>query len=277
MTVWNKTWSWSKLKLAMTCPLALQWEIDRKLYTSGRNNWHSTKGTIVQKLFELYFNQKINLKPKGRTEEVLKKCLAKLFESPIFTTLDVDYPPDKGVAELKAEIQEDVLKGFELMSQEGIVTQAVASEQKWTAQFRNIRLYAQIDFQFYKDGAINIFDGKGHQQKNADERQLKTYGLVVAAAGQKLGRGAFLYWKHDSVDVDISPAGIKKFIEEDLDPVMPVLLRLKNGLEHDEVLPHKPSPENCFHCGWRTSCEHSAYKKEPVEDTTPTQVGFKEM
>lgn len=274
MTVWNKPISWSKLSAALTCQRQLQWVLDKKPVTYSHSNYWASSGTLVQKSLELYFNQGLHLKPKGHSAEVVGRVVDKVMASPLFTALEVHYPPEKTPETLHAEVRKDAMAGFALMEAEGLTKTKVESEIKWSSGFRGIRLYAQIDFTARSEKGLSLWDGKGHAKKDADPRQLLYYALAVASAGVRLDRGGFFYWKHGTVPIDVSPPAIKAFVEEHLDPLGDLFARLKTGISED--LPTNPSPAACGRCQWKTNCPDSKYRRKEVtpEDLARTEVPF---
>ena len=151
----------------------------------------------------------------------------------------------------------------------GILKRKVYSERKWNATFRGLRTFAQIDFQYFENGRIHIFDGKGHKVMNADPRQVQWYALTVAASGKDLGGGGFIYWKHGFDPIKLDPTSIQEFIKRDVDKAFPVLQRLKKGTDD---LPPNPSPSVCNLCKWKKSCNASPYFMAEVTNPTTQEV-----
>lgn len=272
MTVWAKAISWDKLKSALTCPLQLQYKIDKKPYQATGNNYHRQLGILVQKGFELYFNQRINLDPRGRTPEIQEKIIAKVLAADLVKDEELTYPDEKDFETFKQDVADHMRKGFLLFAMHGVLTQTVDSEKKWNSVFRGMRTFAMIDFQYNSPAGLWIYDGKGHTRKDADPRQVKYYALSVAAAGNKLAGAGFLYWNHDFEEIDVSPMALREFIETELEPVLPLMKKLRDGTS--ETLEPKPSPTNCNFCNWRQVCEHSTYKRKEQEDPG---IKFKEV
>ncbi len=82
MTVWRHNISWSKVKAALDCPYRLQLIIDKVPATDVGVNYYQELGKIVQYAFEMFFNQKINLKgPEARTEAVIGRVADKVIGS----------------------------------------------------------------------------------------------------------------------------------------------------------------------------------------------------
>lgn len=274
MTIWTHSVSWSKFKLALDCPRSLQYTIDKKPFLSSRTNYYQQLGTLVQLVFEHYFNQGVNLKAAGRTEAVMAKVTDRVLASNHYKAMQIDYPAGKSEEGLQEEIKRMVLIGFRQMQQTAVLPKKVASEQKWNSVFRGHRMFGMIDFDVhYGQNHCGLFDGKGHAQKNADVRQLLYYGLAKAASGVTLGLSGFFYWQHDFVEVDLSPPALKEFADGEFVEGKKIFDMLKVGVAE---LPAKPSSKQCYSCNWKALCPDSKYKKEYVDTTDESEVSLGE-
>jgi hypothetical protein len=264
MTVWRKSVSWSKFELALTCPLALQKTIEKE-YSSrfGAKSPHASMGKLVQKVFELYFNNTMNLKAGGQDPGVLQKILARVMAS--------KWAEEEGVqADQEKEASELVAKGFAEFKTMGLLNKKVLSEVKLATQFQGFPMFGMLDF--LVDGPIELYDGKGHAEETADPRQLKYYGLQLHSVGKTVTKGGFVYWRHGYRPMDLSAKGLYEFIHGDFARGKKIFMRLREGVN---VLESNPSSSNCNFCNWRKTCADSYYKKTDVEVYEGVQsVGF---
>lgn len=257
MTVWDKPISWSKLKMAIDCPKQLGLEIDKVPRSDIGPNYWMELGKWVQKCFELYFNQRVNLNPNGRSDAVINRVVDKVFASPSFTSCDISYPADKDLEILKKEIREQVLAGVELFRKDDLLHLPFDSEVKWRGTFRGMRTFAMIDFLGTEPKGLIVLDGKGHSKENADPNQVLYYVLTLASSGKNVTRAGLMYWRFATNWLDVSPAAIKAFVDGPFAEARPTLDRLRTGASD---LPARPSKEKCGYCSWKRSCVDSAYK-----------------
>lgn len=268
MTVFRKSVSWSKFKMALECPLQLQKTIDKE-YSSrfGTTSRAAASGKVVQKVFELYFNGSYNIQPNGQRPSVPLNILKKVMVS--------KWAVDEGVEQDQLEeIQEQVLNGYGVMSTMGILNKNVRSEVKMMVTYAGFRMFGMLDF-LVKDGeGYLLFDGKGNKERTADLNQLLYYGLMVHSAESKPVTGGFIYWRHGYEPVDMSPKALYDFTKGEFAEGRKVFEQLKIGVEGE--LEAKPSPKACNFCNWKKVCKKSAYFKEAGEVLTGVQeTGFK--
>ena len=128
-----------------------------------------------------------------------------------------------------------------------------------------------MDFYLSVPGGVGVYDGKGHIKKNANPGQVLYYALGLTASGRKVVDAGFIYWRHGFEPIDVSPAALRVFIEEQVEVVKPIFDQLKAGVE---TLPATPSKETCKWCPWKLSCLESAYRRPEVIDPTLEHVGF---
>jgi len=274
MTVWTYPISWTKMKMAWTCLLQLQFAIDKKPPSDVGPNYWMQKGWWVQYIFELYFNQKLNRSKKGRRSDVMERVAQKVLDSGKFRKAQVTYPPGKTEKGLVEDIKAQVAKGHQLFYKTGLLSRDIRSEVTYRSVFHGMRLYAKFDFEYEEGRFTNIYDGKGNLKEDADERQLLMYALAIAAAGRKIGEAALLYWNHGKRPVNVSPRAIRQFAEGDFAKARTVFEKLRRGT--GETLPASPSKSACYRCAWKSSCPFSVYKREQVPDllVLGEEVGF---
>ncbi len=275
MTTWRYSVSWSKFKLALLCPLQLQYTIDKKPHGRSDINYYMVLGKLVQLAFELYFNQKINLKDGGRSPKTIEKLADKLLSSNWIASQNVTYPTGKTEDDLKTQARDQIIKGFAIMERLKLTHYPVRSEVKWNAVFRGFRMFCMIDFLREGRKGCWVFDGKGHSRMNADPMQVVYYALAVAAAGRDVAGGGLIYWQHDTyVPVDVSPKALRDFIDGPFAEGRAIFEELKDGVQ---TLPAKPSRSTCGDCSWKNNCPVSAVKLPPMQEGLPETLGFGEL
>lgn len=274
MTVWRHAISWSKLKLALDCPLALQFTIDKKPHPRSMMTPPQAKGTVVQFIFEQYFNQGINLKPGGQDRGTMEKIIERILSSKFFetTSAQISYPHNKTEEDFKEEVRAQTLTGFDILKDMKLTTFKVRSEVKLNGVFRGFRMFAMVDFLREGQSGDFLFDGKGHAREDADPRQVVYYALNRAASGRKIAGGGLIYWNHGFRKVDVSPAALKAFVENEFAEVRPIFDELKAGTNRE--FEARPEYEKCRKCNWRNICEHSAAARPPMQEGLPERVSF---
>jgi len=274
VTVWRYSISWSKFDLADKCPLALQKTIDKVPPDHEKPNYYMVKGNLVQKVFELWFNQGVNQRPKGDDPRVLQRVVDRIITSPYYKELGVTYPEGITEKDLVTKVRQEVANGLETFRTKDLIKRVVRSEVKWNSVFRGFRMFAMMDFYLHVTGGVAVYDGKGHKKKNANPDQVRYYALALIAAGKKVKDAGLIYWNHGYEPVNVSPAAIRAFIDAKLDKVRPIFNQLKAGVEE---LPATPSDEVCGFCSWKYSCKFSAKRRPEVPNPTIENVGFGEV
>lgn len=276
MSHWKYAVSWSKFVLALECPRKLQHTVDKKPSPGDRDTtFYMDLGTMVQFIFEQYYNQQINMKAGGREEKVIQAVTDKILASTYLEKLQTTYPHNLDEDELRKRIRAHTLKGFRIMNKMGMTKYKFRSEVKWSSVFRGFRMFCMIDFLREGRSGVYLFDGKGHGQMNADPRQVLYYALAVAASGHKIAGGGLIYWQHKYQPVDLSPAAIKHFIDTDFKQGRPYFEALQKGTQ--EVFETTPSKKICGRCRWKHVCEDSAVKLPAMRTDLPDVVGLGEL
>lgn len=270
MTTWNHSISWSKLELALRCPLALQKTIDKAPGARPTVSYWMDLGKLTQKVFELYFNQRVNLRQGGQSDEVLQGVADRTLASGYRKSLETTFPVGKTDVDLESEVKRHVGKGLQCFRELNVLDYRIDSESKWNALYAGLRTFAYIDFHYQdKSDAFWIWDGKGHQKENADPRQVQYYAMTLMAAGRKIGGGGLIYWEHGVRPIDLSHQALYRFWNDVVGPVKPLFNALKRGTDD---FPATPSGEACGKCSWRDTCQFSFFRKPDAIVTDPTEV-----
>ena len=134
MTVFRKSVSWSKFLHALECPRRLQNILD-KVYTHRTGGSRAgALGKLVQKVFELYFNNDFNLQDKGRRPEVLLKMLDKVLQSKWALDEEID-------ASFKEDAVPQILQGYETFAAQKLLGFRIRSEVKTMAVYDGFRMF----------------------------------------------------------------------------------------------------------------------------------------
>lgn len=270
MASWNRPVSWSKFKLALDCPAQLELVIDGTGISDYRPDYYANLGKTVQYVFELYFTKGLNLTPRGQREEVVLKIADKVLNSSWFTELNTIYPYGKNEKDMREAVMKHVANGFVQFVKLGIIGRSIQSEVPWRATFHNFRIFGMMDFILETSKGVYVFDGKGHAAKNADERQILYYALVLHASGKNVLGAGFLYWQHDYTPIDVSSKALKDFIDGDFARGREVFMKMNRG----EKLVATPSTSKCHYCSWKSECGSSLYKKTTVNVGMGDTVSF---
>jgi hypothetical protein len=272
MTTWKWPVSWSKMKAALTCPLQLQYAIDKKPTTNEWPNYWRELGITTQKTWELYFNNRFNTDPKGRRPEVPLKILDRILVGKDHLQKQIRYPEEKSPDTFRNEARAHIERGFAEFEEMGAIQREVSSEEKFRPVFRGVRLYLQTDFRWTTPRGVTIVDGKGNKRKDADPAQLLMTALGLQAMGMTVTEMGFLYWQHGYEEVDVSAPALKEFADGPFAGALDTFRHLRGGIAE---LPAKPADRSCFLCPYREACPASLHrKKAPTSPADLTEVGF---
>jgi len=180
-------------------------------------------------------------------------------------------PEGKTKEDLIKEAGDLVDTGYQFAVEAGLVAHLVKSEVDLKTSFNGFRMFGKLDFLVDLDQGYFLFDGKGHQEKNADVNQLLYYGLQLHSTGKPLRGGGFIYWRYGYEPVDLSPKALKAFVEGPFQKGKAIFLKLAEGVEKLEAT---PSQKACFLCQYKSDCEMSVYRKGPITDFERGEVGL---
>lgn len=260
MTYWKHGVSWHKMEAALRCPMQLGKIIRKETPSDVGPNYYATLGKVVQKVFELYFNKRLNLKPRGNDVKVVLRILDKVLISGIETN-GLRYVGRTNWGTFKEDCAHQVEFGFKLLESKGLVGSEIKSEVKLVGNYRGFRMFGMVDFWRESSKGLWLWDGKGYKNKNANPNQLRHYALAAHSNGRKIAGAGFLYWR-DGLgyqSVDVSPKSLRDYLHNEVAQVRPIFDRLKKGTDD---LPATPSKESCKWCSWRSTCPFSVFKKE---------------
>lgn len=240
------------------------------------STYHADAGTIVQKLFELYFNQTVNLRPGGTQPEAVARACAKVLASKWATDLmaKTTYPHGKSEADLRKFVAESAATGRTALFEAGLLDKDVRSEVPSPGKAGDWRIFAQIDFLVKTPEGVYIYDGKINSSPNADKRQL--WYTALTREEPVLG-GGFIYWKLGKfVPVRFDADTLSRFRDGDFAygmerwrPVMTI------GVEELEP---EPSFSTCRWCPWNGRCRSATFSKRREPDySLPTEIDWTDL
>lgn len=269
-------------KKMMDCPKQAEYAVRERLgdescvISRDTATYHADAGTIVQKLYELYFNQQVNLRPGGMSEQTVANAIAKVLSSKPVTKIlaETTFPDGKTMADLRTFIVTSAATGRKALFDGGVLDQPMRSEVASPGEVDGYRIFAFIDFLRTTEKGVYIYDGKINASASADPRQL--WYAALTRDEPVLG-GGFFYWKLGRyVAVDMSPEAIQKFKEGDFaesrrrwEPI------LGPGVESLEAT---PSYAACRFCNWNGMCPSAQRGKvrEPNYDL-PDEIGWGDL
>ena len=125
-----------RIKAALDCPYKLQMGIDKRPVSDPGTNYHLELGKLVQKVWELYFNQGLNKIPKMRSEKAIEAVIRRIKGSKMYRDIEVTQP--FGVdRDFEKEFEEVTLQSLLSLNEAGLMDKKVLSEQKWISRFRD--------------------------------------------------------------------------------------------------------------------------------------------
>ena len=272
MITWRKPVSWSKFRMALDCPKALELALADTPPSDISPNYYAVLGQCVQKVFEEYFNQRVNL--RSQKPATISKIAQLVIESDWYDKMEKTYPFSVSEETLIKRIHEDTQTGFDAMDHAGIVDKMVTSEVPVRSEFRGLRVFAWCDFIInWPNTEIELWDGKNTKHMTADPRQLYWYAMVLMSKGHNISKGGFIYTKQGvSKEIDLSPQRIMEFINTDFVQGRKYFDQLQEGIT---AFAPTPSKKTCKWCPWRRSCTASHYYQVPAE-TGSEIVGWKQ-
>ena len=253
--IWKNPVSWSRWKTALDCPRQLELTLERKPASEPRQTYYTLRGHLVQLVYTLYFNQKVNLRDKCRTPEALTRITDAVLQSPLMTRTVISYPKGKTEQDLRDTVHSQVQNGLLVLRSMGLLTKVMISEISINGKISNLAARGRLDFLREDGNFVEVYDGKGNAEDDADPRQIMFYALMLISNGKKVRRGGFLYWQRHYKEVDLSLPRLKQFLEE-LRETAELFHSLRKGIGGPlKAIPGKP----CYFCNWKRSCEVSKY------------------
>lgn len=274
--------SWSMWKRIMDCPKQAEFAVRDRLGdpSAAREQttptYHADAGTIVQKLYELYFNQGVNLRSGGTSPEAVAKACRKVLESKWAREIiaATTYPRGKSEGTLRQLITSAAASGRQALFDAGLLEKAVRSEVPTPGEVDGFPVFSLIDFLVETPQGDYIYDGKVNAAATADPRQL---WYAALARGRPVLGGGFVYWRLGKfVPVPMGADAVEKFRRgefaegrERWEPVM--------GPGVEELDP-TPKFSSCRWCAWNGKCASAqTSKQKPINYDLPEEIGWGDL
>jgi len=256
-----KTLDYSGLKDYEDCPQRFLWSrIEKRKPKIPENAYYWICGTVKQKMFELFVNERWYLKGKDCIP-FMESMAPKIFEDTL-KWAKVDWSASYAKLtkdDMIQEIKKGVKDGIKIIKDHRLISSSSKSEIKLTANINNwFSLVGKVDF-IIKHNDTNesiIVDGKDTvdslKMPSVDPRQLWIYSLLHQRNyGNYPNKLGFLFWRHDTVLYYDAKEGIEAVTEWAKKSFW--------DIKKDKFDP-KPSQSSCFFCKYKNECD--AYKSE---------------
>ncbi len=264
----------------------------------------SVFGTVVGKLFEDFYAQKIwkQPQPQGYLMERVEKTVDKTIQRE--TTPWKERPAGvllwkgegsgqnpKGMyadrQELIADVRDAVARGFQIIRHHRLLGPRTDAEYKLDFEFEGDMYAGRADFVIQRTkphGDLLIVDGKGsrHRGRYVDPKQLQWYGMLFWLHSLKAGKPllpdklAFLYWREDPAEcmdwLEISEGDVQDLFETVKDTVQEIKQRekmiLPNAPVEDArgVFKPKANEKNCRFCPYASICPPGAKVQASIKE-----------
>lgn len=259
--------SYSAIKTFEKCPQTYKWTyIYRRNPEKEHCKYHSISGTVIQKLFEYFYNDQYYLKGKNCTSFMIEK-LEEIYRHYI-QKIYVDWSnAPKTKIELFEEIKTLVPMGIKIIKDHRLIGEYNRSEKRVTMFIQSNKINGYIDFIIIKNNELIILDGKDVKAekkiKYLDDDQLKLYALIFARQHKRVAsKIGFLCWRLDKIEwVDFKNEDLEK-IEKNFNSR---IWRIRDAIDGGN-LKATPSKNSCIFCKYRDECP-DVYK-DPVIDTS---------
>jgi hypothetical protein len=258
MVIFDRHVSWSNFDIALTCPRKLQYTLEKRPTSIPTSSYWTVLGKVVQRVWEVYFANDVNLKKDGCTDLVVERVMARVLDHSSVKGREIPSVPGKTADDFWAECVSLVLTGLKAVRASGMMPLKIASEQRWRSVFKGFPMSCRMDFVHFDEDRkeTQLWDGKAHTKKNANPNQLRFYALALYSAGWRTRHGGFLYWRHGFEEVDLTPSGLRDFVERDFARGRQIFQDLRQA---QTLLEATPSKAKCNRCLWRNNCPDSAY------------------
>ena len=250
----------SQLSLYKKCPLSYKWKyIDRKVPKEIPNYYYAFQGMVIQKLFELFYNESWYLKKDKCREYIFSRAPDIFAEVLKYCTIDWH---DRIAKKTKQQVYEAYLEMIPIalatIKEHKLLGAYAKSEEKLQAFMddKYTVLTAKMDFLIKNQNGINILDGKNTSNKSTytkDPTQLYFYALVFYLRynvwPDKL---AYWFWRDGKV----------VYIDLDKDKVEALKVEIKDVLYKIFKKKFEPNPEykSCLFCNYKEDCLYRTKK-----------------
>lgn len=273
--------SWTLFKRAEACEH--QAEFHRRKEPKQNTGWpsyYADVGTAVQRIFELFFNQGVNLREGGASPANVALCAEKVLTQDPFLREVFDkttFPKGKDRLAMFQQVRADVKTGLHAIHAAGFLDKRVRCEVKGEGKIGAWPVFGLVDFLVQNgDGTEEVWDGKAVSQANADQDQVRFYAAVRAFNGARIRGGGIVYFRQGrAVPVDLGKEAMTKFLARfaKTDHVWEAMKGGAFGLPATSKSTH-----DCHWCPWVDRCEASLKaQKLPADLDGPAEIDFEDL
>lgn len=262
----NKTYfDYSQFDLYNKCPLSYKWKyVDFKKPKAPPNRYYALKGIVIQKMFELFYNNEWFLKRSACREFMYSKA-PEIYEDTL-KWCHVDWQ-SKIAKKTKHEVYDEFLemigKNLDLVKEKKLLGKYAKSEVKLTSFFEKnnyVILTSKVDFIIHNQDGLQILDGKATSNKKGyldNPAQLYFYAMMYHFKNKVYpDRLGFWFYKTAEIQyVDFSPEKVEK-LKEDISDVLYKIYKKKFDAT--------PSYSKCLFCDYKDEC-HERIKSEATK------------
>lgn len=267
--------SWTLFRRAEECHKKA--EHHRRKVPKANDRWptyYADIGSGVQRIFEEYFNQGVNLRPGGTAPGVVARVAEKVLADSTYLRELFDattYPEGKARADMLDQIRSDCRTGLHALHAAGLLERKVRSEVECPGQIRGWDVFGWVDFLAeWPDGAVEVWDGKAVSQMGADAGQPVFYSLAYRSRGIDVRRAGLVYFRQGKArPVPVTNEALRAFAVGRFKPTETVWEAMKAQVT--ELAATAATRHTCYRCEWSATCPASqmAGKLHPDFEAPP--------
>jgi len=246
---------YSKFDLYKKCPQSYKWKyVEFKKPKAPPNRYYALIGIVIQKMFELFYNNEWYLKRSACREFMYSKA-PEIYEDTL-KWCHVDWQAKiakKSKHVIYDEFLEMIGKNLDVVKEKKLLGKYAKSEVKLTSYFEKnnyVVLTSKVDFIIHNQEGIQILDGKATSNKKGyldNPAQLYFYAMMhhfkYKTYPDKIG--FWFYKTGEIVYVDFTPEKVEE-LKENLKDVLYKIYKKK--------FEATPSYSTCLFCDYRDEC-----------------------
>lgn len=269
--------SWTLFQRAEKCERSAEYH---RRHTPKKNStwptYYADVGTAVQRCYELYFNQGVNLRPGGTAPAKVALCAEMvLTRDAMLQALfnETTFPDGKKRQDLFDQSRSDVQSGLHAINSAGWLDRPVRCEVKAPGKIKGWPTFGSIDFLVQNpDGSEDVWDGKATSQANADVGQVRWYALSRRSSGKNVTGAGIIYFRQGrAVPVPLDAESVAPFLER-FAKVEHVWEQMRGGAL--SLPATSRDSHTCHWCNWSSSCPDSYTRRMPVDLGGPSEIDF---
>ena len=246
---------YSRYNTYKKCPQLYKWQyIENRLPKTPPNYYYAFPGIVIQKIFELFYNNEWFLK-KSECREFMYKQAAEIYTNTLkYTTVDWN---SKIAKKDKSQVYEELLsligKNLDVIKEKKLIGKFARSEYKIQSFFEDnkyVILTSKLDFMIHNKDGMQILDGKLTNSKAnylKNPAQLFFYAMIYKIKyGKYPDKIGFWFWRDGQiVYIDIDDTKIEE-LKEDIKKCLYSIYKQK----------FEPTPEyqSCLFCNYKDEC-----------------------